>query len=229
MKRLLIFSLAFMLTSICLAQKDVTKFLGIPVDGNKIDMVKKLKDKGFIYNVTKECLEGEFNGRDVELHLVSNNNKVYRIFIKDAVGVDETEIKVRFNQLCRQFKKNEKYIPADFEGKYELNEDEDISYEMLVHKKRYEASYYQLGAAQWDSTAIYEYFQSELSQMFSFEELEKLNETDKAELQLVLFAKYVEDVISKKSVWFMIDESFGKYYILMYYDNHYNKADGEDL
>ena len=32
-----------------------------------------------------------------------------------------------------------------------------------------------------------------------------------------------------KSVWFMIAERFGKYYICMYYDNEYNKADGEDL
>ncbi len=192
-------------------------------------MVKKLKNKGFRYNVTKECLEGEFNGRDVELHLVSNNNKVYRVFIKDAIGVDESEIKVRFNRLCNQFKKNEKYIPANFEGKYELNENEDISYEMLVHKKRYEASYYQLGEAQRDSTIIYEYFQSELLQMYSLDEIEKMSEKDIAELKILLFAKYVEDVLSKKSVWFTIDESFGRYYILMYYDNNYNKADGEDL
>ena len=32
-----------------------------------------------------------------------------------------------------------------------------------------------------------------------------------------------------KSVWFMIAERAGKYYICMYYDNKYNEADGEDL
>ena len=30
-----------------MAQMDVTKFLGIPVDGNKSDMMSKLKSKGF--------------------------------------------------------------------------------------------------------------------------------------------------------------------------------------
>ena len=30
-------------------------------------------------------------------------------------------------------------------------------------------------------------------------------------------------------VWFMIDERYGRYRILMYYDNGYNQADGEDL
>ena len=33
----------------------------------------------------------------------------------------------------------------------------------------------------------------------------------------------------KKSVWFMISEIYGKYYITMFYDNEYNRADGEDL
>ena len=37
------------------------------------------------------------------------------------------------------------------------------------------------------------------------------------------------DLYLKKSVWFMINERFGKYYIIMYYDNGYNQANGEDL
>ena len=30
------------------AQKDITQFLGIPIDGYKPEMIKKLKDKGFV-------------------------------------------------------------------------------------------------------------------------------------------------------------------------------------
>ena len=37
------------------------------------------------------------------------------------------------------------------------------------------------------------------------------------------------DVSTKKSVWFMISESYGKYYIIMFYDNEYIRANGEDL
>jgi hypothetical protein len=37
------------------------------------------------------------------------------------------------------------------------------------------------------------------------------------------------DIIDKKSVWFRISEYYGKYYIVMYYDNEYNHANGEDL
>ena len=42
-------------------------------------------------------------------------------------------------------------------------------------------------------------------------------------------ALYVMEAISKKSVWFMISEFSGKYYITMFYDNEYNRANGEDL
>ena len=44
------------------------------------------------------------------------------------------------------------------------------------------------------------------------------------------FAGYVlENYWLKKPVWFMIEGSGTNYRILMYYDNEYNKADGEDL
>ncbi|MFV0467457.1 MAG: hypothetical protein ACK5MK_00870 [Dysgonomonas sp.] len=72
------------------------------------------------------------------------------------------------------------------------------------------------------------------------------------EIQLAILSKYTEDEISnptedlknrmlmtalsymvekylKRSVWFMINDNYGKYYITMYYDDGYNMANGEDL
>jgi hypothetical protein len=38
------------------------------------------------------------------------------------------------------------------------------------------------------------------------------------------------EIVPNKSVWFMInDRGIDKYNIIMYYDNEYNKANGEDL
>ena len=38
------------------------------------------------------------------------------------------------------------------------------------------------------------------------------------------------ELYQKKSVWFMISkDGYDEYSILMYYDNEYNHADGEDL
>lgn len=80
------------------AQKDVTKSLGIPVDSLKPAMMQKLKAKGFVYNQRLDCLTGEFNGHDVRVSVVTNNNKVWRIMLQDAIAQDEAGIKIRKDQ-----------------------------------------------------------------------------------------------------------------------------------
>ena len=65
------------------AQKDVTKFLGIPVDGTKSAMIQKLKAKGFTYHQKDDLLEGEFNGEKVNIAIVTQGNKVWRIAVAD--------------------------------------------------------------------------------------------------------------------------------------------------
>ena len=90
------------------AHKDVTTFLGIPVDGSKAEMKRKLIAKGFTptKQVGKDFLEGEFNGFDVYLYIVTNKNKVCRIMLADAHTQNEAGIRTRFNNLVKQFKKN---------------------------------------------------------------------------------------------------------------------------
>ena len=84
-------------------------------------------------------LEGEFNGQPVFISVVTENNKIYRICIFDKNETTASQIKIRFNTLCRQFEKNGKYLPVnDYQ---EIGESEDISYEMLVHKKEYQAAF----------------------------------------------------------------------------------------
>lgn len=56
------------------AQQDVTRFLGIPVDGSKSEMIHRLKEKGFQYNQSTGALRGEFNGLEVDIY-VSDNQK----------------------------------------------------------------------------------------------------------------------------------------------------------
>jgi len=229
MKKLLIYGLAMMIATMCFAQKDVTKFLGIPVDGTKSAMIQKLKAKGFTYNQRLDCLEGEFNGREVRVHVVTNNNKVYRICIIDAYSVDEAAIKIRFNTLCRQFENNGKYMSKTFGENQEIGEDEDISYEITVNKKRYEASFCQTTKESIDTTALAEYFYNKATELYSEEELSNLTEEQEYDLKIKLALQYTFEMFEKKSVWFKIGEDFGDYRIIMYYDNGYNQANGEDL
>jgi len=181
MKKILSVAFLLMLSVALYAQKEVTKFLGIPVDGSKSSMIQKLKNKGFVYDPSADYLKGEFNGQQVDVYVVTNNNKVYRIMVCDKNDWDEGQIKIRYNTLCRQFANNQKYVPLDAE---ELSESEDISYEMTVNKKEYQATYAQLPA---------------------------------------------DDDLIKRLVWFTILERYGKYYIAIFYDNEFNRAQGEDL
>ena len=140
-----------------LAQKEVTKFMGIPVDGSPTEMVKKLKAKGFktdedAMQVVKlegidldgpEVLTGRFNGEYVRLYLKVGTNNVWRICLVDKNSRDETQIKIRFNTLVRQFEGNGKYVPLVDEQT--IADDEDISYQMTVNKKQYQAGFVQKG------------------------------------------------------------------------------------
>ncbi len=224
MKKIL-FLLFFANSMIIEAQKDVTKFLGIPVDGYKTEMIKKLKEKGYQYNSQLDCMTGEFNGRDVYIRIATNNNKVWRIVVVDASMTDETDIKIRFNKLCLQFLKNDKYVP--YSSECEIPDEEDISYEMTVNNKRYEASFYQK-PIEVDTVAVNKEIESQLLKKFTKEQLSNPTEVESAQIGLEKMRCFY-DYMSKKSVWFMIDGEYEKYQILLFYDNEYNHSDGEDL
>lgn len=204
------------------AQKPVTTFLGIPVDGTKSEMIRKLKNKGFKDNpYFKDALTGEFNGKEVNIMVITNNDKVYRIAVMDSNPTDETNIKIRFNDLCRQFKNNKKYMAyPDVDKDYTIPEDENISYNITVNKKRYQAAFCQLlTPEEAKSLMLTQYTQEQLD---SFDE-----ETYKEKLGNK-FDSSIE-ILTNRMVWFTISEYLGDYRIALYYDNFYNQANGEDL
>ena len=214
MKNLLTVVMLFVFSTALYAQKDVTKFLGIPVDGTKTAMIQKLKAKGFTPSIwDKNILEGEFNGFDENT-------------------LDETGIKIRFNKLCRQFENNKKYEPMT-DKEQTIPDDEDLSYEMTVNNKRYEAVFYQISPL--DTVAIYNESKQSLLDKYTQEQLDNPTEEISAAIRLNYRNNRLDIglqnlfAMTNNFVWFMITEHAGKYYITMYYDNEYNHADGEDL
>ena len=202
--------------------KDVTTFLGIPVDGTASSMKQKLVSKGFVPKKvgTNEFLEGEFNGTDVHVWIVTNNNKVYRIMLSDKNTVDEAQIKIRFNNLVKQFENNKRYHAfAD----YSLSDKEDISYEMGINNKEYVAYYLQ----DPDFENIDAKILTAIEEKYSAEELKNPSETVKNDIKDI--TNKILDYHFMKRVWFCIERYNGEYGICMYYDNEYNRANGEDL
>ena len=228
MKKLLFSLLATLLTLSLYAQNDVTTFLGIPVDGFKSELRQKLIAKGFTPKTvgTNEYLEGEFNGTDVHIYIATNNNKVYRIMVCDANTQDEANIKIRFNKLVNQFENNKRYTALD---QYTISDTEDISYEMLVHKKNFDALFYQNpDMEKVDTLALQNKIREQLLKKYKPEQLENPTEEMNQEAQAIAMSIGM-DMIFKKPVWFRICEHYGKYFITIFYDNEYNHANGEDL
>ncbi|GAB3723801.1 hypothetical protein [Flavobacterium koreense] len=222
-KKTLLFFILLILPIASYAQKDVTQFLDIPVDGFKPEMIKKLKSKGFTINRNNEdILEGEFNGTDVNIVIATNNNKVWRIAVLDVNPTDETNIKIRFNNLIQQFVNNKRYsIEADSTiAKYTIPKEEDISYEISVNKKRYEAVFYQ-------KSIKYDSLTKEKDILLAKDKLNDKEKERARDLIVELFKESMDGL--NKQVWFMIDEHYGKYRIVIYYDNQYNKANGDGL
>ena len=180
MKRFLITFLFVLMAITTIAQESNTiKFLGIPVDGAKKEIISKLQAKGYKYDTSLDALFGEFNGTNVFINVQTVNNRVWRIAIVDANIIDdEANIKIRYNELFKQLSNNGKY---EILGGSILGEEEDISYEMSVHKKRYDAVF------------------------------------------------YPKDISINGLVWYMIMEKYGKYGIVMFYENLDNAANGDDL
>lgn len=225
MKRILLIAVVLVIFDSLFAQKDITKFLGIPIDGFKPEMIQKLKEKGFVSSESdKSVLEGEFNGVQVYVHIVTNNNKVCRIMLCDINQMGETDIKIRFNRLCQQFQNNSNYVSFN---DYTIPDDEDIDYELTVNDKRYEAIFYQKPLF-IDSTEIANKVQAYILEKYTSQELNNPSE----EMRKDIYKKsldYVTEIIMKKPVWFMISKYLDMYYIAMFYDNEYNRANGEDL
>lgn len=133
--------------------KVITTFLGIPIDGTKIEMKRKLVAKGFRYVKGEDFLRGEFNGTEVNLFVVTNKNKVWRIMVvNDEPIKDISQVKIKYNSLIKQFNNSEeKYYPVDDEKDYTIPENEDIWYKLNLDSGYYTVSYFQLTKIKSDS------------------------------------------------------------------------------
>ena len=257
MKKTILSVLLAFIAFVGFAQNNVAlKFLGIPIDGSKAQFGARLVNKGFTYVSAQDYYKGEFNGSKVDVFLHTNHNKVDRVYVAFP-SVDEEEIRIKYNRLLDQFNKNDKYVDLSFNEK--IPQKEDISHEMLVNNKRYQASFCYFDKNR-DPFVFLDALVDEISVLFTEEQYIALKEFAKKnkgiefgfdELEDKLLAEMSRlgvgqsspearevvirmlfnglEAIADGSVWFMIHENYGKYNIGLYYDNLHNQAHGEDL
>ncbi len=227
MKTILSLAMLLLITCTAQAQRDITTFLGIPVDGYLKEMRENLMNKGFAPVPGEEFLVGEYNGEDVHVYIDTYNNKVYRIALVDADSQDPEGIKSRFNKLVQQFDSNDRYVGD--KDRQDIPEHEDIVVGMRDKDETYQAEFYQIPDVEMLEDLHKHVAQDcikELSER-GYGEEEVHNAIKERMEEIVL------DITKKKSVWFRImSDKPGEFYIAMYYDNEFNKsseANGDEL
>ena len=176
-------------------------------------------------------MTGEFNGEKVELNIVTYKNKVWRIAVADKTIRQESDIRIRFNNLVDQFDTNNKYIPVNFgQQNFKILFDENISYEMMVNNKRYQAAYYQIvDVSKIDTSEIQNSIKQALIKKYGESAVEKKETAVVTEAQKLAIEHYT-DILDHKHVWFMINrQGYNNYALFLYYDNEYNHISNEDL
>lgn len=221
MKKFIGFAAVLLFSAVLYAQKDVTEFLGIPVDGTKQQMIENLKAKGFVYDSQADVLSGEFNGEDVSISIQTQGNKVWRVVVIDKIPRDETQIKIRFNKLVSQFENNESYLeyiaPSfvlafkegmiqrgflseeeapeifdDFLYDQTISDDENIGNGIMLEKKQYEAVFHQLSKSiDKDLKDITDKFYEGLKELQNSDEYKELAE---------LKSQYTEDEYTEEMI-----------------------------
>lgn len=148
------------------------KFLGIPVDGTKAQFVTALKAKGFYYSSLSEGYKGQFNGKDVDVYVHTNHNLVDRVYVAFPSTTEEG-IRTEFNRLLEQFQNTGKYLALTVNEK--IPAEEDISYEITVNNKRYQASFCYFDPER-DPVALTHDFMDKFSDFFTEEQIAKMKE-----------------------------------------------------
>ena len=212
------------------------KFLGIPVDGSKEEMISQLKEKGFSYNSYFEELTGEFNGMDVALYIRTHHGQVDRVCVVFP-SLKERQVIREYNSLLSQFQANEKYIEIIPNSR--IPETENISYEMSVHNKTYGSRFSYISPDLFTKEEALE-MRKMLNGISKMPREEMQNaaqaladslENAMSEVgieQTLLTLNRIQSIISG-SVWFTIHEDGSQYQLVLYYDNLNNHPHGEDL
>lgn len=124
-----------------LAQKNITTFMGIPVNGTKSSVVAKLKSRGFVKD-GHDCLKGEIENIPYLVRVMTDRGRVYRISVVEEKGTDDVSLAVaRYNSLLDWFRKDSNY--TEYEYNPYIYPSDNLKYEKKIADGWYYAEFFQ--------------------------------------------------------------------------------------
>ncbi len=211
-----------------LAQRQVTTFQGVPVDGTREEMAGKLAERGFVpAQGAQGVLRGPFMGGEVDLDIEEAGGRVWRVTLRDVAPGDPSLARERFNALCSRFASDSAY----YEGgrAHPIPDGEDIARGM-EDGKVYSAGFHQLpeGVSPGDFIAgVTERALVECGKIFTLEEILAGGE-EVATAMRRLALEQLEDLFNR-SAWLVIERDADGYRVVTRFDNGYNSPTGADI
>lgn len=203
---------------------NVIHFMGVPIDGSKAKVVRGLKKQGFVRSkLYPSLLEGEFNGRDMLLHVLTHKDKVYSIALVDAMASNEVDIKIAYNTLFQQIQNNGKYIFIGGDGL--ISEDENVLHKMYFDEHRYASFFYALSSEELEE--LVGQYMAYIRDSYNEDELVK--PSDKMQMDLKQIQGVLIDQKLQKKVTLGIVRDSDGFKIALFYNNVHNEPKGEAL
>ncbi len=136
MKKIFLSAILLLSSIIIYAQRKVIEYMGIPIDGTKSEMIRKLQAKGGEYISAFDWVEMKNGNRTSYITINTYNDKVWRLVITPFgwPTSDEAKVKAHYNDLCNMCE-GPLYYPI--REVLPISDEENIAYEMKVHNKKY--------------------------------------------------------------------------------------------
>lgn len=224
------------------------KFMGIPVDGTKENMIKSLEGKGFVYDDIYDQLYGEFNGEHVSVTLKTYKGKVCRVCVIPFDARSENQARHRYNELCYQFENTDRYIkPSDLTDHISGFLEEEYN-KIVADKPEFAGVRDQFDEivnmlrADFSTLRLKCVYEIPESDDISWNLYENEEAYEAFFYQKASFSVFPEDIdqflefpiaysasLLNRMVWMALIKDSGGYKTVIYYDNAENHAQGEDL
>lgn len=199
--------------------ESVLKFMDVPIDGLKSQMIVELEDKGFRGDLSGK-MTGMFNGEKVSLSISTNHGLVDGVMVEYPRCERSNDTRVKYNVLLSRFNRNAKYVSVS--PRAEIPAGEDILNNIGRNSKYYDAVYFflrpEISVKQWteDFKQEYQKHYNKPQQGLSYEEMEE-----------ALFCLPMKTTSAVSGVvWFTMSDPYS---IIINYVNLNNRPRGEDL